>query len=162
MFKRDKLCIHSHNFRYFACRQHFIVEVAQKFHSNFCLQFRFSDCHGFLKPNDQRALDLMNKCAACVVREFPDIVIAYGQSDEYRLDKPIEFYSAFCTVVFNLTHNFIEPVSFPVILVLFLRGTQHSSAGEQGKCVASCVPGREGVSSVGVQCMYEVVKMHLF
>lgn len=44
---------------------------------------RFSDGHCFEKPNDQRALQLMNKCAETVMREFTDIVISYGQSDEY-------------------------------------------------------------------------------
>lgn len=46
---------------------------------------RFSDGHGFEKPNDRRALQLMNKCAETVMKEFTDIVIAYGQSDEYSL-----------------------------------------------------------------------------
>lgn len=46
---------------------------------------RFSDVHGFEKPNDQRALQLMNKCAETVMKEFTDIVIAYGQSDEFSL-----------------------------------------------------------------------------
>ncbi|KAM7448358.1 tRNA-histidine guanylyltransferase 1-like [Porites harrisoni] len=46
---------------------------------------RFSDAHGFEKPNDQRALQLMNRCAETVMNEFKDIVIAYGQSDEYSL-----------------------------------------------------------------------------
>lgn len=46
--------------------------------------YRFSDAHGFEKPNDQRALQLMNKCGETVMKEFTDIVIAYGQSDEYR------------------------------------------------------------------------------
>lgn len=50
----------------------------------FFLIFRFSDGHGFEKPNDPRALHLMNKCAETVMKEFTDIVIAYGQSDEYR------------------------------------------------------------------------------
>ena len=50
----------------------------------FILSFRFSDEHGFEKPNDLRALQLMNKCAETVMKEFTDIVIAYGQSDEYR------------------------------------------------------------------------------
>eukprot|EP00731_Ephydatia_muelleri_P029772 Em0021g295a len=44
---------------------------------------RFSEQHNFEKPNDDRALGLMNKCAEAVFREFSDIVIAYGQSDEY-------------------------------------------------------------------------------
>ena len=50
----------------------------------FILIFRFSDGHGFEKPNDLKALQLMNKCAETVMKEFTDIVIAYGQSDEYR------------------------------------------------------------------------------
>ncbi|KAI0397390.1 tRNA guanylyltransferase [Xylariaceae sp. FL0594] len=35
------------------------------------------------KPNDRRALDLMNAAAKAVVTELPDITIAYGVSDEY-------------------------------------------------------------------------------
>ncbi|KAI0473826.1 tRNA guanylyltransferase [Xylariaceae sp. FL0804] len=35
------------------------------------------------KPNDRRALDLMNAAARAVVTELPDITIAYGVSDEY-------------------------------------------------------------------------------
>jgi hypothetical protein len=45
---------------------------------------RFSAKHGFEKPNDRRALDLMNAAARGVVTELPDITIAYGVSDEYR------------------------------------------------------------------------------
>ncbi|XP_008545620.1 uncharacterized protein LOC103569867 [Microplitis demolitor] len=44
---------------------------------------KLSNDHQFLKPNDIRALELMNHAAAYVVNEFPDIVLAYGQSDEY-------------------------------------------------------------------------------
>ncbi|XP_072032326.1 probable tRNA(His) guanylyltransferase [Amphiura filiformis] len=44
---------------------------------------RFSDDHKFEKPNDPRALHLMNTAAATVMSDFKDIVIAYGQSDEY-------------------------------------------------------------------------------
>lgn len=44
---------------------------------------RFSEDHGFRKPNDERALRLMNCCAESVVRNFADIVIGYGQSDEF-------------------------------------------------------------------------------
>jgi tRNA(His) guanylyltransferase len=44
---------------------------------------KFSARCGFEKPNDIRALHLMNAAAAEVVRSFVDIVIAYGQSDEY-------------------------------------------------------------------------------
>ena len=44
---------------------------------------RFSDSHSFNKPNDIKALNLMNACAEHVMNEFNDIVISYGQSDEY-------------------------------------------------------------------------------
>ncbi|GFR47391.1 hypothetical protein Agub_g9107 [Astrephomene gubernaculifera] len=44
---------------------------------------KFSDLHGFEKPNDKRALDLMDECAKEVMNEFPDVRLAYGESDEY-------------------------------------------------------------------------------
>ncbi|THY27716.1 tRNAHis guanylyltransferase, partial [Aureobasidium pullulans] len=43
----------------------------------------FSKRQNFAKPNDRRAIDLMNAAAIEVVKQFTDIVIAYGQSDEY-------------------------------------------------------------------------------
>lgn len=45
---------------------------------------RFSSEHEFTKPNDKRALDLMNSCAMACMRDMPDIILAYGESDEYR------------------------------------------------------------------------------
>ncbi|KAG9443276.1 hypothetical protein H6P81_014616 [Aristolochia fimbriata] len=45
---------------------------------------RFSDCHDFEKPNDERALDLMNARAITILKEIPEIVLAYGVSDECR------------------------------------------------------------------------------
>ncbi|XP_023323552.1 probable tRNA(His) guanylyltransferase [Eurytemora carolleeae] len=44
---------------------------------------KFSDAHGFEKPNDLRALNLMNKCARAVMDDFNEIILSYGQSDEY-------------------------------------------------------------------------------
>ncbi|XP_068134385.1 probable tRNA(His) guanylyltransferase isoform X1 [Hyperolius riggenbachi] len=44
---------------------------------------RFSEQHNFTKPNDERALLLMNRCAQNVMEELKDICVAYGQSDEY-------------------------------------------------------------------------------
>lgn len=44
---------------------------------------KFCKMHSFRKPNDPRALRLMNAAAAAVVKNFSDIAIAYGQSDEY-------------------------------------------------------------------------------
>lgn len=43
----------------------------------------------FEKPNDRRALDLMNAAAKAVVADLPDITLAYGISDEYRSAKHI-------------------------------------------------------------------------
>lgn len=45
---------------------------------------RLSDKYQFEKPNDPRALDLMNAAAVEVVRELQDLIIAYGVSDEFR------------------------------------------------------------------------------
>lgn len=56
---------------------------------------KFSDVHGFEKPNDKRALDLMTRCAERVMEEFGEISIAYGQSDEYSFvfKKNAELYN---------------------------------------------------------------------
>ncbi|PCH42521.1 tRNAHis guanylyltransferase [Wolfiporia cocos MD-104 SS10] len=44
---------------------------------------RLSSEHGFVKPNDERALELMDHAARDVMNEFKDIVLAFGESDEY-------------------------------------------------------------------------------
>ncbi|KAF5016190.1 hypothetical protein F66182_12210, partial [Fusarium sp. NRRL 66182] len=44
---------------------------------------RLSDKYKFEKPNDRRALDLMNAAAVSVMKDLPDLIIAYGVSDEY-------------------------------------------------------------------------------
>jgi len=46
--------------------------------------FRFSDMHEFKKPNDVRGLSLMNAAARSVMEAYPDVVLAFGESDEYR------------------------------------------------------------------------------
>lgn len=46
--------------------------------------YRLSDHYEFKKPNDRRALDLMNAAAAAVMKDLPDLCIAYGVSDEFR------------------------------------------------------------------------------
>jgi tRNA(His) guanylyltransferase len=53
------------------------------------IESRFSNKYAFEKPNDRRALDLMNAAAKAVMTELPDIVIAYGISDEYRSFLPL-------------------------------------------------------------------------
>lgn len=37
----------------------------------------------FTKPNDLKALELMNKCALQIMKDIPDVLLAYGDSDEY-------------------------------------------------------------------------------
>ncbi|KAG1857909.1 tRNAHis guanylyltransferase [Suillus tomentosus] len=44
---------------------------------------RFSDEHGFAKPNDERALQLMDHAAKSAMIEFKDIMLAFGESDEF-------------------------------------------------------------------------------
>ena len=44
---------------------------------------KFSELHDFKKPNDKKALEVMNKAAFNVCEEFKDIFLAYGDSDEY-------------------------------------------------------------------------------
>ena len=36
-----------------------------------------------MKPNDERGLGLMSRAAQSVMAEFPEAVLAYGQSDEF-------------------------------------------------------------------------------
>ncbi|KAG8880286.1 tRNA-His guanylyltransferase, partial [Tulasnella sp. 403] len=57
---------------------YFVVRIdGQSFH-------RFTDDHKFEKPNDLRGLKLMDKAAEDVMRNFPDITLAFGESDEFR------------------------------------------------------------------------------
>ncbi|KAI1311924.1 hypothetical protein EDD11_003242 [Mortierella claussenii] len=44
---------------------------------------KFSAAHEFTKPNDVRALNLMNHAARSVMHELDDILLAFGESDEY-------------------------------------------------------------------------------
>nr|CAB3473761.1 unnamed protein product [Digitaria exilis] len=58
-----------------------------------CHFHRFSKMHAFEKPNDENALRLMETCA--MLKKFPDIVFAYGASDEYSFvfREETEFYN---------------------------------------------------------------------
>lgn len=44
---------------------------------------KFADKHAFVKPNDERALKLACAAARRVMRQHGDIVLSYGQSDEF-------------------------------------------------------------------------------
>ncbi|RPA97838.1 Thg1-domain-containing protein [Choiromyces venosus 120613-1] len=48
----------------------------------------FSQTHNFRKPNDPRALSLMNAAASRTLQALPDIPIAYGVSDEFSFLLP--------------------------------------------------------------------------
>lgn len=52
---------------------------------------RLSDKYHFEKPNESRALNLMNAAAVEVMKDLPDLSIAYGVSDEYRSADPPVF-----------------------------------------------------------------------
>ncbi|KXN82986.1 putative tRNA(His) guanylyltransferase [Leucoagaricus sp. SymC.cos] len=56
---------------------------------------RFSDVHNFAKPNDVRALELMDHAARDTMEVHPDIVLAFGESDEFSflLKKSTSIYS---------------------------------------------------------------------
>ena len=51
-----------------------------------------------MKPNDDRGLNLMNLSAEICMNEINDIVLAYGQSDEYRWEQvcPFSFQERKC------------------------------------------------------------------
>lgn len=54
-----------------------VVRIDGRGFSKLCKKYNFE------KPNDKRALELMNAAAVEVVRSFVDVVLAYGDSDEY-------------------------------------------------------------------------------
>ncbi|KAG6400914.1 hypothetical protein SASPL_137759 [Salvia splendens] len=58
---------------------------------DFC---RFSQVHNFEKPNDEKALDLMNQCANAVLKQFPEVIFSYGYGAEYSFvfKKETKFY----------------------------------------------------------------------
>ncbi|MCL7025490.1 hypothetical protein MKW94_003383 [Papaver nudicaule] len=71
---------------------------------------QFSDEHEFEKPNDERALRLMNACAKAMFEEFPDIVFSYGVSDEYSFvfKKATEFYNRRSSKIASITASFFS------------------------------------------------------
>ena len=54
-----------------------VVRIDGRGFSKLCKKYEFE------KPNDKRALDLMNTTAVEVMRSMVDVIFAYGQSDEY-------------------------------------------------------------------------------
>lgn len=74
---------------------------------------KFSEMHGFLKPNDLAALDLMNRAAIMVMEDFREIVIAYGQSDEYS------FVFRKDTILFKRRGNLLASNLFSLIKIIY-------------------------------------------
>ncbi|GBE90143.1 tRNA(His) guanylyltransferase [Sparassis crispa] len=60
---------------------------------------RLSEEHNFTKPNDERALQLMDRAARDVMDEFKDIVLAFGESDEFS------FLFRRSTTLYNRRHS---------------------------------------------------------
>lgn len=56
----------------------------------FWLICRVSSKYKFEKPNHRPALELMSAAAKGVMEELPDVILAYGMSDEYRCFDLIE------------------------------------------------------------------------
>ncbi|KAJ9106296.1 hypothetical protein QFC21_001441 [Naganishia friedmannii] len=56
------------------------VLIHQQQHGQFKVRIH---THGFAKPNDKAALDLMDRAAKRVMEEVPDVVVGFGESDEY-------------------------------------------------------------------------------
>ncbi|EIM82530.1 tRNAHis guanylyltransferase [Stereum hirsutum FP-91666 SS1] len=76
---------------------------------------RFSDEHKFTKPNDDRALKLMDHAARAVMDAYPDIVLGFGESDEYSflLRKSTQLYNRrHAKIVTTLTSYFTSSYVF--------------------------------------------------
>ena len=76
---------------------------------------KFSSEHEFEKPNDLRALKLMDLSALCVMEEFRDIVFAYGQSDEYSFifDRKMSLFNRRSSkILTNLVSLFTSSYTF--------------------------------------------------
>ncbi|RID62112.1 hypothetical protein BRARA_E01205 [Brassica rapa] len=86
---------------------------------------RFSQVHEFEKPNDEAALNLLNSCSAAVLEEFPDIIFAYGYSDEYSFvfKKTSRFYQRRASKILSLVASFFAAV-YPEVLQAYLAWRQ--------------------------------------
>ncbi|KAG8368974.1 hypothetical protein BUALT_Bualt15G0102000 [Buddleja alternifolia] len=82
---------------------------------------RFSEVHEFEKPNDKKALELMNECAMAVLEQFPDIIFSYGYNDEYSfiLKKGTKFYQRRASKILSLIVSFFTSVYVTKWKVLF-------------------------------------------
>ena len=89
--------------------------------------YRFSQVHEFEKPNDEAALNLMDSCSAAVLEEYPDIIFAYGFSDEYRFTVLTLFFLGFYTLTLSPLNVFCVSS-----VVLYSRKRQDSTKDDPG------------------------------
>ncbi|KAF7317260.1 Histidine tRNA guanylyltransferase [Mycena chlorophos] len=76
---------------------------------------RFSEVHAFAKPNDERALRLLDHAATDLMDQFSDIVLAFGESDEYSflLRKSASLFNRReAKILSTLTSHFTASVVF--------------------------------------------------
>ncbi|PHH70881.1 hypothetical protein CDD80_5672 [Ophiocordyceps camponoti-rufipedis] len=101
-----------------------VIRLDGRAFTKMCAKYKFT------KPNDRRALDLMNTAAKAVVSDLPEITIAYGVSDEYSFvfHKTCNLFDRrasklVSTVVSTFTANYVyswcahfpdTPLSFPL------------------------------------------------
>ncbi|CAG9955147.1 unnamed protein product [Clonostachys rosea f. rosea IK726] len=101
-----------------------VVRVDGRAFTKMCAKYNFE------KPNDRRALDLMNAAAKAVVTDLSDITVAYGVSDEYSfiIHKSSGLFERrasklVSTIVSTFTANYVHlwpkyltetPLSFPL------------------------------------------------
>ncbi|RDA89061.1 hypothetical protein CP532_2280 [Ophiocordyceps camponoti-leonardi (nom. inval.)] len=101
-----------------------VIRLDGRAFTKMCAKYKFT------KPNDRRALDLMNAAAKAVVSDLPEITIGYGVSDEYSFvfHKTCNLFERrasklISTVVSTFTANYIynwptyfpdTPLSFPL------------------------------------------------
>lgn len=65
---------------------------------------KFCDTHHFVKPNDMVALELMNRAAITVMEDFKEIILGFGQSDEYSFvfRKDTQLYKRRGTYIYHV------------------------------------------------------------
>jgi hypothetical protein len=70
---------------------------------------KFADKHAFAKPNDEKALALMARCARRIFNDYNEVVVAYGESDEFSFvfKKDTELYNRRASKVALLTFYFL-------------------------------------------------------
>lgn len=97
----------------------------------FSFNYRFSQVHEFEKPNDETALSLMNSCSATVLEEFPDIIFAYGYSDEYRSHIHLAGFTLFTRTYIYISCTSSQLFSMSPV-ALYSRKHQGSTRDEPG------------------------------